>query len=251
MIKIRKLVAVALGLLLGMHAFSYKMYAEDNLASMADNAVWDIQNALDIPDCKQGETVTLSVHLKGGGVSKEQDILEMSGILEYDNSLFIVEKADILPVENSKVQAWSFDASSGMFRVAYESAVTVQDGDLLLQIQLHVAANASTGKTTVCITNMEWHGTDNGQMVEVEHRIPAQLTIAKADINAVVGDVNLDGRINLIDAKLVMQHYNGVKSLDGQQKKGADTNGDGEINLLDAKLIMKYYNGEINEFSLS
>lgn len=248
MIKIRKLLAIAMGLVLVMHAFSYQIYAEDNMASMADNAVWDIQNSLDIPSCKQGETVILSVYLQGSGVSEAQDILEMSGMLEYDNSLFTVEKADILPVENSKVQAWLFDASSGMFRVEYDSAITVLDGGLLLQMQLHVAANASTGKTTVCITNMEWHGTDNGQMVEVEHRIPAQLTIAKADTDVVVGDVNLDGRVNLTDAKLVMQHYNCVKILDDIQKENADVNNDGKINLTDAKLVMKFYNGEINGF---
>ena len=45
-----------------------------------------------------------------------------------------------------------------------------------------------------------------------------------------------------------MQHYNGAKTLNSQQKRNADANGDGKVNLTDAKLIMKYYNGEIKTF---
>ncbi|MCI8447377.1 MAG: hypothetical protein HFH30_03055, partial [Eubacterium sp.] len=43
-----------------------------------------------------------------------------------------------------------------------------------------------------------------------------------------------------------MQHYNGELSLDGGQLKSADANGDGKVNLMDVKLIMQYYNGEID-----
>lgn len=171
------------------------------------------------------------------------------GTLEYDSSLFTVEKADIIPAESGKVQSWSFDQKSGTFDIQYSSDITIQDGGMMLQIRLHTASDASTGKTTLCVTQMKWSGSASQQMVEIEHRVPARITIAEAEtLAAEVGDVNQDGKVNLTDAKLVMQYYNGAKMLDGQQKKNADTNGDGKINLTDAKLIMKYYNGEIAGF---
>ena len=95
---------------------------------------------------------------------------------------------------------------------------------------------------------MKWNDAAGRQAVEIEHRVPARITIAEAETPAVAGDVNQDGKVNLTDAKLVMQHYNGAKTLDSRQKENADVNGDGKVNLTDAKLIMKYYNGEITGF---
>lgn len=257
--KTKRLILALTGLILGMYAFSYKMYAAESNYLTTEGNTWDIQSSLDISDCVQGETVNLSVYLKGSEAFGQQDIMMMSGILEYDNNLLTVEKADLLPAEDSKVQSLSFDASTGMFCVEYHSATSVQDGSLLMKIQLHVAANASAETTAVCITNMEWGSSDSQQIMEVEHCVPLQLTIAKpgtiatdtvdkADTDSVIGDVNLDGRTDLSDAKLIMQYYNGEKSFNSQQKKNADVNGDGRINLIDVKMIMKYYNGEISKF---
>lgn len=58
----------------------------------------------------------------------------------------------------------------------------------------------------------------------------------------IAGDVNLDGKVTLTDAKLIMQYCNKAKKLSAVQKKNADVNGDGKINLVDAKLVMKIYN---------
>ena len=246
--KRKKLAAAMLGLILGAKTFSCEIYAEDNIISMEEDMTYGIQNLLDQTDCSQGEIVTLAVYLKGSNVSETQEISVMNGILEYDNSLFIIKKADILPAENEKVKTCSFDETSGMFYVEYNSGIVVADGGLLLQLQPHVTDDASTGKTTVCVTNMEWSSFNNQQRVEVEHRVPARLTITKAERNSMEGDVNLDGKVNLTDAKLVMQNYNNIKTLTSQQKVNADVNGDSIINLTDVKLIMRYYNKEINKF---
>lgn len=238
--KINKAAVLALSLILAICKFSNKAYAEDT--------AWDIENTLNISECKQGDIVTMSVYLKGSNTSSRQDISSMSGILEYDSSLFAVETTDILPAENEKVQSCSFDRSSGSFDIKYSSDIAIEDGGMLLQIRLHTAADASIGKTTLCVTQMKWNVSANQQIVEIEHRVPARITIAKAEILAVVGDINQDGKVNLTDAKIVMQHYNGMKTLSDQQKKNADVNDDGKVNLIDAKLIMQYYNGEITEF---
>lgn len=245
--KIKKVAAAILCFTIALGGLSNQAFAEETK--------WDIENTLDISDCKQGSTVTMSVTLKGSGTAadKPQEIASINGTLEYDNSLFTVEKADILPVESGKAQNWSFDKETGTFHIQYASSITVPNDGMLLQIKLHTAADATTGKTTLCVTQLKW-GNAAGQETEVEHRVPARITIAQAQeepepgTQTATGDVNLDGKVNLTDAKLVMQYYNGAKTLDTQQLKNADVNGDGKANLTDAKMIMRYYNGEVAGF---
>lgn len=62
-----------------------------------------------------------------------------------------------------------------------------------------------------------------------------------AEESGLAGDVNLDGKVTLTDAKMIMQYCNKAKKLNTQQKKNADVNGDGKINLADAKLVMQIY----------
>lgn len=237
--RIGKAAALFISLVMAVCGLSDAAYAEE---------IWNIENILDVSECRQGDTVTMSVNLKGSGASAVQKIISMEGTLEYDSSLFTVEKADISPSESEKVKSWSFSQSTGIFKVRYSSEISLQDGGLMLQIRLHAASDAPVGKTTLCITQMKWNGVDDRQAVEIEHRMPVQIKISKAETQTVPGDVNQDGKVNLTDAKLIMRYYNKEKKLSSQQKKNADVNGDGKVNLTDAKLIMKYYNGEISEF---
>ncbi len=68
------------------------------------------------------------------------------------------------------------------------------------------------------------------------------------DPEYVLGDVNGDGRINVLDAGLIVSYYTGVKDLDETQQLVADVNGDGKINVLDAGLIVSFYTGVITTF---
>ena len=64
----------------------------------------------------------------------------------------------------------------------------------------------------------------------------------------VLGDVNGDGEVNIIDAGLVYAHVGGRVTLTGDALKLADVNGDGEVNIIDAGLVYAYVGGRINEF---
>ncbi len=230
----KKAVSAAVCLALCIVVLSGKVHAAES--------GWEIAHTLDAAECRQGGTLLLSVTLKGENKTKTSEITSLGGILEYDTSLFSVGKDDILPADRDAVTACTFDADTGKFTISYASKVTVKDADALLQIRLHVAEDASVGKTTVCVTNMEWGGSDEKDRQEIEHRIPSHITIQAAETAA--GDVNGDGTTDLKDAKLIMQYYNGVVVPDSQQEKRADVNGDGKINLTDVKLVMQYYNGE-------
>lgn len=54
-----------------------------------------------------------------------------------------------------------------------------------------------------------------------------------------LGDVNLDGKVNLSDAQTTLKAALGITSIDGISKKAADINQDGKVNLGDAQLTLK------------
>ena len=55
----------------------------------------------------------------------------------------------------------------------------------------------------------------------------------------VLGDVNLDGTITIVDATLIMKANVGMEVLTEQQTKLADFNKDGFVNVVDATEIQK------------
>lgn len=64
-----------------------------------------------------------------------------------------------------------------------------------------------------------------------------------------VGDVDSDGFVNIIDATLVQKHIAEIQLIDSGKLNQADTNGDGIISVSDVTLIQKYAAGMISEFS--
>lgn len=60
------------------------------------------------------------------------------------------------------------------------------------------------------------------------------------------GDVSGDGKVNLIDATMILRYYNQEKNseLTEDQLKRADVDQSGKVNLVDAVLIIRYYNGD-------
>jgi len=76
------------------------------------------------------------------------------------------------------------------------------------------------------------------------------LLLPSAASAAVLGDVNEDGNINVLDVALAVQHVLGIDEppLTEAQKTAADVNVDGLINVLDVTLLMQYALGIIEEF---
>lgn len=99
----------------------------------------------------------------------------------------------------------------GRFRVLYDSDITVYSEAPVIRLRLHVNEKATMGKTTVCITYLEWQASDSAGKYEVEHRIPSSINISKSEAAIVPGDVNLDDEITLLDVKYIMQYCNGTK----------------------------------------
>ncbi len=53
------------------------------------------------------------------------------------------------------------------------------------------------------------------------------------------GDVNLDGKVSLLDAKYVLQYIADMRTLSQKAMANADADGDGDIDLTDAKYILE------------
>jgi len=67
---------------------------------------------------------------------------------------------------------------------------------------------------------------------------------------AMLGDVNGDGIIDVRDVVLVQRHVLGKITLTAEQLKAADINGDGLVDARDVALIMQYALGIIKTFTL-
>lgn len=65
------------------------------------------------------------------------------------------------------------------------------------------------------------------------------LVIAPQTTAPTVGDVNGDGDISIVDAKLVLQSIAGTTLFTAPQKQAADVKADGKISIADAKAILK------------
>ncbi|MGN0628535.1 MAG: leucine-rich repeat protein [Oscillospiraceae bacterium] len=67
-------------------------------------------------------------------------------------------------------------------------------------------------------------------------------------VDALLGDVNGDGRINVIDANLVRRSSAEIISLNEVETLTADVNGDGSVDVIDANCIRKYAVKFIKDF---
>ena len=66
-----------------------------------------------------------------------------------------------------------------------------------------------------------------------------------------LGDVNGDESVNVLDANLVRKYAAKLIDFDEKQLVSADVNGDGKINVLDANLIRKFAAKLIDSFPKS
>ena len=83
---------------------------------------------------------------------------------------------------------------------------------------------------------VKWYAT-NGSEVSIYAINPYDLTL--------VGDVNGDGTVSILDATAIQKYLAGSVQLDDSRKAVGDVNGDGTISVTDATLIQKYIAGLI------
>lgn len=135
------------------------------------------------------------------------------------------------------------------------SGVASGVGGANLTITLYEAVNQSRAPMTYTLTS----GTNSQSgTTTLAQTLNQNIPITFTTRQVLRGDVNYDGKINLVDALMVMQYYNGIRELSQEEKQNevgseyerADVNQSGTVTLVDALLILKYYNGEISTFPI-
>ena len=81
---------------------------------------------------------------------------------------------------------------------------------------------------------------DNGEYF-VTFTMPEQeVTVAESSKEYSIGDVNLDGRVDIRDVTAIQRHIAEIEPLSGQALALADVNGDGEVDIDDATHLLMY-----------
>lgn len=207
---------------------------------------WQINQKLDGDSCKQGKDVTLTVSLAGD--TKSMKLSTVFVRLQYDPGVFEISAENVVPVQSGSVDYISFDEDSGELDIYYANDINFEGGTDLLKIRLHVLSDAEPGKAKVGVEALELYASDSDNYAVAENKSMLSVTIKEGSSAVLLGDVNLDKKINLTDVKLIMKYCNGGTKLTSAQKKNADVNQDGKVNLTDANLVMKYCNGAIKKF---
>ena len=78
--------------------------------------------------------------------------------------------------------------------------------------------------------------------------VPVETTVEPTTEPLIIGDVNLDGTVDVMDAVMVQLYATDNTVLDDNQKYVADVNDDGNIDVLDAMDIQKFVSSKITEF---
>lgn len=105
-------------------------------------------------------------------------------------------------------------------------------------------ADAVTGAYTVTVPSLS--GTDRVTVSATKNSLASEqtsTTVAEGPISGdqyIVGDVDGNGSINLMDALLISRHNLQLETLTGVNLAAADVNTDSSVNLADSVLIQKY-----------
>ena len=96
---------------------------------------------------------------------------------------------------------------------------------------------------------VEVHDVNLIYLSEATTVIYTSVNVTSGDTNKYeLGDVNKDGKVNSLDATLILKYVAKKKTLDAEQLKLADVTKDGKVNSLDAVKILKYVAKKITEF---
>ena len=188
-----------------------------------------------------GETVTVTVSLKAKAVFNVEGILTPSENLEYV-SHEILAGGDA-PMEGDEVDesklaafpALNFSESKGKFAALGNFTGYTGDIDLLtVTYKANKAGSATVELSETLWTNEAGDGID-GNSVSIF------VTVIEAPVvDTVIGDVNVDNRVNAKDATAILQYVAKMRDESEIVLKAADANADGRVNAKDATTILQY-----------
>ena len=211
--------------------------------------------SLSASEVEKGKTVDLTVTLPAEalatiqlGVEFDTDYLEITAIdvpgAEMDGfGLYAGSDVDTANANGLATFAYVGEKGENVLKAGTDDVITITFKAL------------AVGTTTIAIAGdehpmiMESLATD-GYTPDKEYTPKNDsVTLTITEPAYVLGDVNMDGEINALDAALTYAVYNGYREFDSEaQAFAADVNGDGVVEAIDAAMIYAYFNGTLSAF---
>ena len=200
----------------------------------------DATIAIDSTSIAKGTNKTVSV-----SISENSNAAIIQFAIEYDPSLLKVVSCSAGSIVSDAIINYNVP---GVIYFVWEALNPINSAGELLNIEF-TTADGATAKTTVV------------EISEKEEKIFTDINVNNLEVECIggtieilevlYGDVNGDGKINVIDANMVRKAAAKMISLDENQKLAADVSGDGKVNVIDANLIRKYAAKIINVFPVA
>ncbi len=186
---------------------------------------------LDDPDVKTrtvkaGDTIMLPITAKDAKL-----LAGIKGEIQYDSELLTLQGVSasgkfMMTAEDNRFVAVSKDGLGLSGDVVVGYAIFEANADLSDDVTTPVSFPASK--------NMGFLEDEDMQTLNMPS---IELGILSED--ALIGDVNLDGKVDVADAIALMQYLAGSKTLTAKQLRAAEVNKDGKVNVGDITIIMQ------------
>ena len=173
-----------------------------------------------------GDTVSLPITLNDCN-----KLAGISGTIAYDESLLTLQSI------SAKSEFTLY--SSGNSFVAVTKDGMGLDGTVVVGYVVFTVKADLPDDVTTFVTFPTEAITAYDQTTTTVHPEITAIALTITGIPPLVGDVNLDGVVDLADAILLMQHLSGSIDLSSKQLKAADINKDGAVNVGDVIIIMQ------------
>ncbi len=194
---------------------------------------------------------TISIPVK---VTENGGFTSMQLSATYDSQKLFLDSVNLSDNIKSKVTQGAYTISSGGSKVTvpFTSTDTISSTGTLFYLNFKVisassSSTAGSAANTTSVTVEPEEVTNKNSDFFICNSASSTVFITEAD--HILGDVNGDNKINLVDALWVICYYNKTKTLASVELTAADVNKNGTVDLVDALMIMQLYNGVIKSFS--
>ena len=181
-----------------------------------------------------------------------EGFLSLDLVVEFDKTKLTYQSVSVASSLKNIVSVVSYSTEAGGGKVVTHMKATQEVKNIggLFTVNFAPVKSGGTSQTSTTVTDMVKISVEN---VKDQDESAFVTTGATSKVTfklepAMMGDINGNKKIDLVDALYNVQYYNKVRYFMEEQKTVADVNKNGTVDLVDALLIMQYYNGVIKSF---
>ena len=186
-----------------------------------------------------GKKTTVKVEL-----SEPADTQAIQFAIKYDAEIFDLLSCKSVLLPGATVN----DLEDGIIYYVWDDVKSITEGGTLLEIEFEVAEGIEPQKTGIeIVENRDICELIFADSTSKEFRVETENGIINV-VNAVYGDVDGNGIINVFDAYFIRKNSARLMDFTDEQMIAADVDGNGTVNILDANLVRRYVVKLIDKF---